>query len=226
MFYQPGVTPHGLPHDPFKSCVIPRPIGWIATVDAQGRHNLAPFSQFQNVTFNPPIVMFSANQATTGARKDSVRNAEESGEFVWNMATYAQREAVNATAEELPHGVDEFERAGLVKLPSRLVKPARVQGSPIQFECVYLNTLRFPGEPPMGSADVVFGRVVGIHIDDTALTADGVVDVLKLQPLARMGYYDYTWVDKRFEMVIPGNSQALLAGLEGSADKVRVADGR
>lgn len=224
MFYQPGVTPHGLPHDPFKSCVIPRPIGWIATVDAQGRHNLAPFSQFQNVTFNPPIVMFSANQATTGARKDSVRNAEATGEFVWNMATYAQREAVNATAEELPHGVDEFERAGLVKLPSRLVKPARVQGSPIQFECVYLNTLRFPGEPPMGSADVVFGRVVGIHIDDAALTADGLVDVLKLQPLARMGYYDYTWVDKRFEMVIPGNSQALLAGLEGSADKVRAAE--
>lgn len=224
MFYQPGVTPHGLPHDPFKSCVIPRPIGWIATVDAQGRHNLAPFSQFQNVTFNPPIVMFSANQATTGVRKDSVRNAEETGEFVWNMATYAQREAVNATAEELPHGVDEFERAGLVKLPSRLVKPARVQGSPIQFECVYLNTLRFPGEPPMGSADVVFGRVVGIHIDDAALTADGLVDVLKLQPLARMGYYDYTWVDKRFEMVIPGNSQALLAGLEGSADKVRAAE--
>ncbi len=224
MFYQPGVTPHCLPHDPFKSCVIPRPIGWIATVDAQGRHNLAPFSQFQNVTFNPPIVMFSANQATTGARKDSVRNAEETGEFVWNMATYAQREAVNATAEELPHGVDEFERAGLVKLPSHLVKPARVQGSPIQFECVYLNTLRFPGEPPMGSADVVFGRVVGIHIDDAALTADGLVDVLKLQPLARMGYYDYTWVDKRFEMVIPGNSQALLAGLEGSADKVRAAE--
>ena len=223
MFYEPGITPHGLAHDPFKSCVIPRPIGWISTVDRQGRHNLAPFSQFQNVTFDPPIVMFSANQNTLGERKDSVRNAEETGEFVWNMATYAQREAVNASAEELPHGVDEFERAGLVKLPSQRVKPARVQGSPIHFECVYLNTLRFPGTPPMGTADVVFGRVVGIHIDDRALTPEGLVDVLGIQPLARMGYYDYTWVDQRFEMVIPGNSQALLAGLEGSAAKVQAS---
>jgi flavin reductase (DIM6/NTAB) family NADH-FMN oxidoreductase RutF len=220
MYYEPGVTPHGLSHDPFKSCVVPRPIGWISTVDRQGRHNLAPYSQFQNVTFNPPIVMFSANQNTTGQRKDSVRNAEETGEFVWNMATYDLREAVNKSAEELPHGVDEFEHAGLVKLPSRKVKPMRVSGSPIQFECVYLNTLRFAGVPPMGTADVVFGRVVAIHIDDQVIDGNGIIDVLKIKPLARMGYYDYTCVDNRFEMVIGGNNQALLAGLEGSPDKV------
>lgn len=223
MYYEPGVTSHGLPHDPFKSCVVPRPIGWISTVDAEGRHNLAPFSQFQNVTFDPPIVMFSANQGTTGRRKDTVRNAEQTGEFVWNMATWALREAVNATAEELPHGVDEFERAGLAKLPSRKVRPARVAASPIHFECVYLNTLRFPGTPPMGSADVVFGRVVAVHIADEVIDADGLVDVLKIQPLARMGYFDYTFVDNRFQMVIPGGSRALLAGLEGSADKARAA---
>jgi flavin reductase (DIM6/NTAB) family NADH-FMN oxidoreductase RutF len=219
MYYEPGVTPHGLPHDPFKSCVVPRPIGWISTVDSQGRHNLAPYSQFQNVTFNPPIVMFSANQNTGGQRKDSVRNAEETGEFVWNMATYALREAVNQSAEELPHGVDEFEHAGLLKLPSRKVKPMRVAGSPIQFECVYLNTLRFPGVPPMGTADVVFGRVVAIHIDDEVIDGNGMLDILKIQPLARMGYYDYTFVDNQFEMVIGGNNTALLAGLEGSPDK-------
>lgn len=219
MYYEPGKTPHGLPHDPFKSCVVPRPIGWISTVDAQGRHNLAPYSQFQNVTFDPPIVMFSANQTTQGERKDSVRNAEQMGQFVWNMATYALREAVNVSAEELPPGVDEFERAGLHKLPSRLVKPMRVQGSPIQFECEYLNTLRFPGKPPMGTVDVVFGRVVAIHIDDAAIDAHGRVDILKIQPIARMGYYDYTVVDNQFQMVIPGNSKALLAGLEGSPEK-------
>jgi flavin reductase (DIM6/NTAB) family NADH-FMN oxidoreductase RutF len=222
MYYEPGVTPHGLPFDPFKSCVVPRPIGWISTVDAQGRHNLAPYSQFQNVTFNPPIVMFSANQDTGGNRKDSVRNAEQTGEFVWNMATYELRDAVNMSAEELPHGVDEFERAGLQKLPSKLVKPMRVARSPIQFECVYLNTLRFPGVPPMGTADVVFGRVVAVHIADEAIDINGMVDVLKIQPLARMGYYDYTFVDNKFEMVIPGNSKALLAGLEGSADKAKM----
>lgn len=219
MYYEPGVTPHGLPHDPFKSCVIPRPIGWISTVDAKGQHNLAPYSQFQNVTFNPPIVMFSANQDTGGQRKDSVQNAESTGEFVWNMATYDLRDAVNVSAEELPHGVDEFEHAGLEKLPSRLVKPMRVKGSPIQFECVYLNTLRFPGVPPMGAADVVFGRVVAIHIDDEVIDGKGMIDVLKIKPLARMGYYDYTYVDNQFQMIIPGNSKALLAGLEGSSDK-------
>ncbi|GAB3189457.1 flavin reductase family protein [Hydrogenophaga aquatica] len=219
MYYEPGVTPHGLPHDPFKSCVVPRPIGWISTVDAQGCHNLAPYSQFQNVTFDPPIVMFSANQTTRGQRKDSVQNAEQTGEFVWNMATYDLREAVNISAEEVPPGIDEFERAGLEKLPSRLVRPMRVKGSPIQFECVYLNTLRFPGSHTMGTADVVFGRVVAIHIDDEVIGPDGLVDVLKIRPLARMGYYDYTYVDNKFQMVIPGNSQALLAGLEGSPDK-------
>jgi flavin reductase (DIM6/NTAB) family NADH-FMN oxidoreductase RutF len=219
MYYEPGITPHGLTHDPFKSCVIPRPIGWISTVDAKGRHNLAPYSQFQNVTFNPPIVMFSANQDTGGQRKDSVQNAENTGEFVWNMATYDLRDAVNISAEELPHGVDEFERAGLEKLSSRLVKPMRVKGSPIQFECVYLNTLRFPGVPPMGTADVVFGRVVAVHIDDEVIGANGLIDVLKIKPLARMGYFDYTYVDNQFQMIIPGNSKALLAGLEGSSDK-------
>jgi flavin reductase (DIM6/NTAB) family NADH-FMN oxidoreductase RutF len=184
MYYEPGKTPHGLPHDPFKSCVVPRPIGWISTVDAQGRDNLAPYSQFQNVTFDPPIVMFSANQTTQGERKDSVRNAEQMGQFVWNMATYALREAVNISAEELPHGVDEFERAGLEKLESRLVRPKRVKGSPIQFECEYLNTVRFPGKPPMGTVDVVFGRVIGIHIDDAYIDGNGMVDVLKMQPIA------------------------------------------
>lgn len=223
MYYEPGITPHGLPHDPFKSCVIPRPIGWISTVDEEGQDNLAPFSQFQNVTFDPPIVMFASNQNSRGQRKDTVRNAEATGQFVWNMATYALREAVNISAEELPHGVDEFERAGLSKLASRLVKPKRVAGSPIHFECTYLNTLRFPGSSSMGTVDVVFGRVVAVHIDDAYINDQGLVDVLKIEPLARMGYYDYTFVDNQFRMVIPGNNTAVLAGLEGSPDKARAA---
>ena len=178
MYHEPGRIPHGLPHDPFKSCVVPRPIGWISTIDQEGNHNLAPFSQFQNVTFDPPIVMFAANQDSQGVRKDSVRNAEQTGEFVWNMATRDLREAVNISAQELAHDVDEFEMAGLEKLPSRHVKPMRVKGAPIQFERRYLNTLRFPGEGAMGSADLVFGKVVGIHIADEVITPEGLVDIV------------------------------------------------
>lgn len=226
MYYEPGRTPHGLKYDPFKSCVVPRPIGWISTVDREGNHNLAPYNQFQNVTFDPPIVMFAANQDSKGVRKDSVRNAEDTGEFVWNMATWDLREAVNISAQELPHDVDEFERAGLEKLPSRLVKPMRVMGSPIQFECTYLNTLRFPGNGAMGSADVVFGKVVAVHIADEVLDAEGMVDILKIRPIARMGYFDYTSVESKFRMVIPGDQRALLGGLEGSPDKVRVESTR
>ncbi|MEN9558945.1 MAG: hypothetical protein RLZZ502_156 [Pseudomonadota bacterium] len=219
MYYEPGVTSHGLPFDPFKSCVVPRPIGWISTVDAQGVDNLAPYSQFQNVTYDPPIVMFSANQDSHSGRKDSVRNAEDSGEFVWNMATYALREAVNISAEELPASVDEFARAGLAKAEARLVKAKRVAASPIQFECKYLQTVRLPGNPPMGTVDVVFGRVVGVHIADEFITRDGKVDILKIAPIARLGYYDYTCVNNIFEMVIPGMNKKVLAGLEGSASK-------
>ncbi|WP_205300331.1 flavin reductase family protein [Pantoea sp. Ap-967] len=117
MFYQPGVTAHGLPHDPFKSCVVPRPIGWISTRSAEGIDNLAPYSQFTNVSFDPAMVMFSSNQTTDGHRKDSVVNAEQTGEFVWNMATWALREQMNLTAQELAHGCDEFVHAGLEKGP-------------------------------------------------------------------------------------------------------------
>ena len=215
MFYEPGLSTHGLPHDPFKSCVIPRPIGWISTLSADGVANLAPYSQFQNLTFDPPYVMFAANQNTWGDRKDSVANAERTGEFVWNMATYDLREAVNRSAQAVGPEVDEFDLAGVTKAPSRLVKPPRVAESPIQFECRYHATLRLPGGGTVGTVDVVIGLVVGIHISDAALTGDGRVDVLRLRPIARLGYYDYTSIESTFEMIIPGNDPAVLAGLEG-----------
>lgn len=136
------------------------------------------------------------------------------------MATWDLREAVNISAEELPPEIDEFELAGLEKVPSRLVKAMRVKRSPIQFECKYLNTLRFPGDGLMGNADVVFVKVVAIHIADEVLDANGMVDILKVRPIARMGYVDYTSVDSKFSMVIPDDQRALLGGLEGSPDKV------
>ncbi len=215
MFYEPGKTDHGLPFDPFKSCVIPRPIGWISTLGPDGVANLAPYSQFQNLTFDPPYVMFSANQTSSGARKDSAHNAEQTGEFVWNMATYDLREAVNRSAAEVASDIDEFELAGVTKAPSVRVRPPRVAESPVHFECVYHSTLRLPGSR-MGTVDIVIGRVVAVHIADDALRPDGRVDVLKIRPIARLGYYDYTSIESVFQMTIPGNNAALLGGLEGS----------
>ncbi|HEX4076411.1 MAG TPA: flavin reductase family protein [Candidatus Acidoferrales bacterium] len=217
MYYQPGKTHHGLRYDPFKSCVIPRPIGWISTVSRDGIHNLAPYSQFQMLSFDPPYVMFSAGQNSRGRRKDTVVNAEQTGQFVWNMATYDLREAVNKSAEEVPPEVDEFDLSGVTKASSHAVKPCRVAESPVHFECVYHQTMRLPGNSMISTSDVVFGRVIGIHIRDEVIAPDGRIDVLKIRPIARLGYHDYTSVESIFEMIIPGNNKLVLAGMDGSA---------
>jgi flavin reductase (DIM6/NTAB) family NADH-FMN oxidoreductase RutF len=221
MYYDPDKNDHGLPHSPFKSCVVPRPIGWISTISPEGIHNLAPYSQFQNLTFDPPYVRFAANQNTRGNRKDSVVNAEQTGEFVYNMATYDLREAINRSGAEVPPEIDEFEIAGITKTASVRVKPCRVAESPIHFECKYHQTVRLPGNGLMGTVDIVIGRVVLIHIRDDVISPDGRLDILKIRPLARLGYYDYTTVDSIFEMVIPGENEALLKGLEGDSGAAR-----
>jgi len=221
MHYEPNSTDHGLPHDPFKSCVVPRPIGWISTLSVDGAANLAPFSQFQNLGFNPPYVMFSANEgdgpAGRGGRKDTVTNAENTGEFVWNMAIYDLREAVNISAGDFPPDVDEFAEAGVTKARSILVKPPRVAESPVQFECEYYSTLRLPGlgEGGAGAADIVIGRVKMIHVADDALDADGKLDIPRLKPMARLGYYAYTMGETVFQMITPGAGEKMMKGLEG-----------
>jgi flavin reductase (DIM6/NTAB) family NADH-FMN oxidoreductase RutF len=219
MMYDPEKNDHGLPHSPFKSCVVPRPIGWISTTSVDGIDNLAPYSQFISLNFDPPFVMFSANQTFEGKRKDTVVNIEQTGEFVYNMATWDLREAVNRSAMQVTPEVDEFELAGVTKAPSVRVKAKRVAESPIQFECQYVQTLRLPGNGPMGSVDIIIGRVVLVHIRDDVIGSDGRLDILKIRPLARLGYYDYTSVESVFELVIPGGNEDLLAGLEGKRRK-------
>lgn len=210
---------------------MPRPIGWISTVSRAGTHNLAPYSQFNNLTFDPPYVMFAANQTPSNRRKDTVVNAEATGRFAWNLATWDLREAVNATAEQVPADVDEFDRAGLEKEYTTALRDPQlpmVKASPVKFECIYHTTLRLPGNPPMGSVDVVIGRVVAVHIADDALT-DGKLDVRKTQPIARCGYYQYAVIRETFEMIIPSSgelSEDLLGGLEGSPKKNRAIGDR
>lgn len=168
--------------------------------------------------------MFSANQTPSNRRKDTVANVEATGRFAWNLATWDLREAVNVTAEQVPADVDEFERAGLEKeFTTALQDPhlPMVKASPVKFECVYHTTLRLPGNPPMGSVDVVIGRVVAVHISDDVLT-DGILDVRKTQPIARCGYYQYAVIRETFDMMIPSSgewSEDIIGGLEGNPKK-------
>ena len=203
MFYEPK-DGHGLPHNPFKSLIVPRPIGWISTVSADGIANLAPFSFFNGVSDTPPAVMFAANgRINQGRLKDTLTNVEATGEFVVNLATEALSDEMNATSASVDPEVDEFPLAGLTATPSRLVKPPRVAQSPAQLECRYLQTVTLASSDPDFRNAVVLGEVIGIHIADEALTAEGRVDTALMRPLARLGYMEYTVVEKVFSLDRP-----------------------
>ena len=197
-FYEPRLG-HGLPHDPFKAIVAPRPIGWISTVDNEGRVNLAPYSFFNAFCDTPPIVGFSSS-----GRKDSQRNAEATGEFVANLATMRQAEAMNLTSAPLPNGVDEMAFAGLAAAPSRVVRPPRVADAPAALECRLLMTV--PLKDLEGRATpntLILGQVVGVHIDPAYLK-DGLFATAGARPIARCGYRgDYAEVERLFEMLRP-----------------------
>jgi flavin reductase (DIM6/NTAB) family NADH-FMN oxidoreductase RutF len=215
--YNPATEKCPLPFSPFKSCTVPRPIGWLSSVSSDGVENLAPYSQWQNLTFDPPMVMFSANQYPDGRRKDTVVNAEETGWFVWNMATWDLRHAVNTSAMALPPHESEFKRAGLTREYADLSSVPMVAESPCHFECRYLSTHRLIGDSPVGTIDVVFARVERIHVDDRVVTAEGKLDIPRIRPIARMGYFDYAVVEETFEMRIPGATAEAADGLEGKS---------
>ena len=200
MFYDALKGDHGLPYNPFKSLVVPRPIGWITTVSRDGVVNLAPYSFFNALSYDPPFVMISSGSREDGSPKDTALNAEETGEFVFNMATWDLRDRMTETALIVEPRVDEMKAAGLTAAKSNAVKPPRVAESPVNFECLYHQTVILPGNKPEHVHHVVFGKVIGIHIKDEFITDKGLVDVLKLRPIARLGYKDYTSVESVFSM--------------------------
>ena len=206
MFFEPkdGMKPHPFTHNIYKSLVVPRPIGWISTVNKEGIVNLAPFSFFNAVSENPPCVIYCPNGWKPGTQepKDSLVNAEETGEFVFNMCTYELREQMNATSMNAPNNIDEMALAGLESAPCELVKPPRVKASPIVLECKYLQTVKLP-EPGDGSSNnLVIGQVVGIHVSDEVIT-DGIIDIHKVNPISRLGYLDYASLGQVFSMKRP-----------------------
>ncbi|MFQ8696904.1 MAG: flavin reductase family protein [Peptoniphilus harei] len=225
MFYEPKKNNHGLKKNPFKSCTVPRVIGWISTKNEDGTDNIAPYSQFTNLTFDPPLVLFSANQNVFDDRKNTVKNIERTGEFVYNMVSEDLAEAMNKSSiAELPEGFkDKFEYCGLEKADSEIVDVARVKASPVQYEIKYVQTLRLPGVDTINTIDIIIGEVVGIHIKDEFITEEDKVDVTKIRPVARLGYFDFTVVDNSFTMDTPKIDPAKQAlvdkGLEGIAGK-------
>ena len=199
MFYETRDNKHGLRHDPFKALAVPRPIGWISSLDKNGVCNLAPYSFFNAIGERPHYVMFSSAGA-----KDSLLNIAETGEFVCSLATYDLREAMSKTSAAVGPEVDEMRLAGLTPAPSRLVAPPRVAESPVAFECRYWRTIELPGRNGAASGHaIVLGQVVGVHIADAAIV-DGKVDVTRLKPLARLGYGDYAVIDEVFTLPRPG----------------------
>ena len=202
MFYETSDNDHGLPYDPFKSCIVPRPIGWISTIDGNGLINLAPYSFFNGVSGDPPMVMFASNGRQPHGSKDTVTNCEETGEFVVNLATWSLRKNMNQTSAAVPPDVNEMELAELAMASSDLVNPPRVKDTPIHMECQHFQTIDLPCHKQDHRNAIVIGRVLGIHIDDSLLV-DGKVDLNRCRPIARLGYMEYSRVDYIFTMERP-----------------------
>ncbi|MDE0850725.1 flavin reductase family protein [Yoonia sp.] len=200
MFYEPK-NGHGLPHNPFNAIVTPRPIGWISTRGADGHDNLAPYSFFNAVAYVPPQVMF----ASTGTKqdrdgtKDSVANIRETGVFVVNIVSLALKDAMNMTSGTWDKTVDEFTLAALEKVESQTINCARVAAAPAALECKLTQIIQLEGE----NNTLVLGEVTGVYMSDACLK-DGIFDVTSFQPLARLGYKDYTTVSDVFSLKRPG----------------------
>ena len=198
MFYETETNKHGLPRDPFKALIAPRPIGWISSLSKDGVVNLAPYSFFNAISEKPHYVIFGS-----GGIKDSVRNIEETGEFVCSLATYDLRNEMNVSSAAVPPDVDEFPISGLTAVKSNIVRPPRVKESPAAFECRHWKTIQLPSAVPGGPRGyhAVIGLVVGIYIDDAALK-EGFFDSGSVKPLARLGYMDYAFVNDDVTLTI------------------------
>ncbi len=205
MFYSfdrpdPALTPN-----PFKACVIPRPIGWISSLDAAGNRNLAPFSFFNAINEEPPMVMYCPSGShIEGGPKDSAKNARETGEFVVNLATWDLREAMNRSSARVHRMIDEFELAGLTPARCERVRAPRVLETPVSLECVVTDIYELPSDDPAEHGSMIIGRVLGMHVDERVID-DGRVSAVKLRPIARLGYREYAVLDQVFKMSRPND---------------------
>ena len=198
MFYEARTNDHGLPHDPFKALVAPRPIGWIGTLAADGTPNLAPYSYFNAIGDRPKMVMFASD-----GRKHSVANIEDTGEFSASLASRVLADKVIASSVDAPAHIDEFQYSGLTAAPGRLIAAPHVAEAFAALECKAVNIFQ-PDTLAGGKSEyiVVIGEVVGIYIDEDIIT-DGRINMAKAAPLARLGYRDHSHGADTFEMIRP-----------------------
>lgn len=229
MFYDSEARGKGagnlpLEFNPFKALVAPRPIGWVSTLTESGLVNLAPYSYFQAVADSPDVVMFSATpelvvQASKpgisfgSERKHSQTNAAQTGEFVCNIVSYDFAEAMNQTSAHLSAQHSEAEHAGIAMVPGTNVRTPRVAGCPAALECVFLESRPVPSRGGDHRYHMVFGEVVGIHIDEQFISA-GRVDTAAMQILTRMGYDEYALIGDTFSMSRPDNDPVLDGALK------------
>jgi len=181
------------------SVLIPRPIAWVSTVSKEGKLNLAPYSFFNGVASDPLTVMFSAGRRKEGGPKDSLRNAQETGAFVVNLADEGLAEAMNHTSGAWAHGVSEFEEAGLTPHPSLAVTPPRVAEAPVALECRTSQIIPVAGS----SSTLVLGRVLHLHVREDLLGEDGLVVAERFRPIARLGRDEYTTLGRVFSLARP-----------------------
>lgn len=197
MHYDAIDNRHGLPNDPFKAIVAPRPIGWISSMAKSGVANLAPYSFFNAIAERPHYIVIGSSDM-----KDSLTNIEATGEFVVNLATYELREQMNISSSRVAPDIDEFKLAGLTQAPSRFIKAPRVAESPAALECRLFQIVPLPDDNGDAKQWAIIGRVVGVYIDDRFIH-DGRVDTAAMKPIARMGYSEYATVEKAWRMRRP-----------------------
>lgn len=197
MFYEPK-NGYDLPYNPLKAIVTPRPIGWIGTRSKQGAVNLAPYSFFNVICDNPPLLMFCSS-----GYKDSVAFVEETGEFTANMVGGHLAKPMNATSINAPRGISEFDYAGLTAQSSTLIKAPRVKEAYAALECVAVEVKRLTGKDgALAESYMVIGEIIGVHIDNSILVG-GRIDITKSRPVSRLGYMDFAITDTVFEMFRP-----------------------